>query len=512
MQNEKKISLSDVFVIGFALFAMFFGAGNLIFPPYLGMVAGEQWFIGFLTFIIADGGLAVLTVLAMIRKDGSIWSVVDRIGEYPAKILSAVAILTVGPLLCVPRTCATTFEMGIMPLFPEFNSWVFSIIFFGIVYLLTIRPSAVVDIIGKYLTPVLLVILVALVVIGIINPIGEISPDQLVDSVAKEGILAGYQTMDVLVSLAVTLMLVGNATRNGYDTPKSRFKIIAMSSVVCIAGLSLVYGGLTYLGATTSMLGLGVSMNQTALVVLITETLLGKAGIILLALIVFFACLTTAIGLISASADFFAELLGSKFPYTRLVGITCVFAAIVANVGISMIISLASPILNIIYPVLLTQVVLSFFDDQIKNHYVNKFTAAGTFFMALMGVLSDFGASQFDFVYTLPLAEYGFFWLVPAVVFAIIGAFVPAGKGKRSKKSGQEAFAQSAVEAVEETGLAMVHIKETEVKVMTVEDAVMQLNQLKREIYVFFNSEENDKYSVVYKKKNGGYGVLVTKE
>ena len=151
MHNEKKISLPDVFVIGFALFAMFFGAGNLIFPPYLGMVAGTQWFVGFLTFIIADGGLAILTVLAMIRKDGSVWSVVDRIGDVPAKVLTSVAILTVGPLLCVPRTCATTFEMGIMPLFPEFNSWVFSIIFFGIVYMLTIRPSAVVDIIGKYI-------------------------------------------------------------------------------------------------------------------------------------------------------------------------------------------------------------------------------------------------------------------------------------------------------------------------------------------------------------------------
>ena len=118
MNSEKKSSLGDVLVIGFAMFAMFFGAGNLIFPPYLGMVGGDQWFIGFLTFVIADGGLAVLTVLAMIRKDGSIWCVIDRIGDLPAKILASVAILTVGPMLCIPRTCATTFEMGILPLFP----------------------------------------------------------------------------------------------------------------------------------------------------------------------------------------------------------------------------------------------------------------------------------------------------------------------------------------------------------------------------------------------------------
>ncbi|MBQ9925601.1 MAG: branched-chain amino acid transport system II carrier protein, partial [Clostridia bacterium] len=352
MKPEKKASMGDILVIGFAMFAMFFGAGNLIFPPYLGMVGGDQWFTGFLAFIIADGGLAVLTVLAMIRKDGSFWCVIDRIGDLPAKILASVAILTVGPMLCIPRTCATTFEMGIVPLFPGFNTWVFSIIFFGIVYMLTIRPSAVVDIIGKFLTPLLLVVLAVLVVIGIINPIGEIADVTLVDSIAKEGILAGYQTMDVLVSLAVTLMLVGNAARKGYNSKKERMGVISRASAVALLGLSLVYGGLTYLGATTSLLGLGVGMNQTALVVLITETLLGKVGIVLLSVIVFFACLTTAIGLVSAAADFFSELSNGRVKYGLLVALICIFAAVIANVGISMIIALASPVLNIIYPVL----------------------------------------------------------------------------------------------------------------------------------------------------------------
>ncbi len=430
MKSEKKASFGDILVIGFAMFAMFFGAGNLIFPPYLGMVGGEQWFTGFLAFIIADGGLAVLTVLAMIRKDGSIWCVIDRIGDLPAKILASVAILTVGPMLCIPRTCATTFEMGIQPLFPGFNTWVFSIFFFGIVYLLTIRPSAVVDIIGKFLTPVLLVILAALVVIGILNPIGEISEVTLVDSIAKEGILAGYQTMDVLVSLAVTLMLVGNAARKGYNSQKERMSIISKASVVTMLGLGLVYGGLTYLGATTSSLGLGIDINQTALVVMITESLLGKIGIILLAAIVFFACLTTAIGLVSASADFFSELSAGRVKYALLVGLICIFAAIIANVGISMIIALASPVLNIIYPVLLTQTVLSFFDSTIKNHNVNRCVAIGTFAMAILGVLADAGAAAFGFVYSLPLAEYGFFWLVPAVVCGVVGAFIPTQQPK----------------------------------------------------------------------------------
>ena len=430
MKNEKKASLGDILVIGFAMFAMFFGAGNLIFPPYLGMVGGDQWFIGFLAFIIADGGLAVLTVLAMIRKDGSIWSVIDRIGDLPAKILASVAILTVGPLLCIPRTCATTFEMGIVPLLPNFNTWVFSILFFGLTYALTIRPSAVVDIIGKFLTPFLLIVLAILVVIGILNPIGPIASETLVDSVTKEGVLVGYQTMDVLVALAVTLMLVGNAARKGYNSQSERMSIISKSSVVTLIGLGLVYGDLTYLGATTSSLGLGAGINQTALVVLITESLLGKTGIVLLSLIVFFACLTTAIGLVSAAADFFSELSNGRVKYALLVALICIFAAVIANVGISMIISLASPILNIIYPVLLTQTILSFFDDSIKNHNVNRCVAIGTFVMAIFGVLADMGAGAFGFVYSLPLAEYGFFWLLPAIVCGIIGAFIPMQQPK----------------------------------------------------------------------------------
>jgi len=236
--------------------------------------------------------------------------------------------------------------------------------------------------------------------------------------------------MDVLVSLAVTLMLVGNAARKGYNSQKERTSIISKASVVALLGLSLVYGGLTYLGATTSSLGLGVGMNQTALLVMITETLLGKVGIVLLSLIVFFACLTTAIGLVSAAADFFSELSNGRVKYGLLVALICIFAAIIANIGISMIISLASPVLNIIYPVLLTQTVLSFFDSTIKNHNVNRCVAIGTFAMAIFGVLADMGADAFAFVYSLPLAEFGFFWLIPAIVCGIIGAFIPMHQPK----------------------------------------------------------------------------------
>ena len=135
MQKNAKSSLKDVIVVGFAMFAIFFGAGNLIFPPYLGMVSGQEWIKGFLCFMIADAGLAVMTVLAMIRYDGTVWSMLRRLSKPAAAVMATVAMLCVGPLLCIPRTCATTFEMGVLPLFPECSPWLFGALFFGAVSL-----------------------------------------------------------------------------------------------------------------------------------------------------------------------------------------------------------------------------------------------------------------------------------------------------------------------------------------------------------------------------------------
>ncbi len=423
--QDKKTSLGDVLVIGFAMFAIFFGAGNLIFPPYLGRMAGDQWFSGFLCFIIADAGLAVMTVLAMIRKDGTIWSMINRLGRIPSKVLAITSIAAVGPILCIPRTCATTFEMGVLPLFPGFNSWVFAAIFFGVTYALTIRPSTVVDIIGKFLTPILLITLAVLVVVGIVSPIGEISDVATTDSVLREGILAGYQTMDVLGALAVTMIVVGNASRKGYDSQKSRFDVIAKSSVVAVIGLFAVYCGLAYLGATTSLQELG-AINQTALVVHITQSLLGQLGVILLSVIVLFACLTTAIGLVSSSSDFFNEVTNGKLKYGQLVLLMCLFGFFISNIGISAMIAIATPLLNLVYPVLLTQIILSFFSDKIKNDNICRAAALVTLLVCGIGVLADYGVAGCSIVYSLPFAQFGFFWLIPAIIGGVLGAFIPA--------------------------------------------------------------------------------------
>lgn len=426
MIDNKKVRMGDAIVVGFAMFATFFGAGNMIFPPFMGNRTGDQWFIGFLCFILADAGLALLTVFAMVRKDGTITSVFERIGRTPAGIIITITMTIVGPALCIPRTCATTFEMGVIPFFPEFSPWIFGLIFFSIVYILIAGGSKVVDIIGKYMTPILLVSLAVLVIKGIITPVGDVIVCSDTVTAANIGFLNGYQTMDVLGSLAFTLIVVKDIRNKGYDTPKSSMAIISRASVVTFTGLFLVYGGLSYLGATSSSLHMG-HHNQTALLVDITGMILGSFGKALLGIIVLFACLTTAVGLTSSAADYFYTLFKGKFSMNTVVLAICAIGVVLSNAGITLMITLATPMLNILYPLLLTQIILSFFNDKIKKNGVFQGAAIGALIVCIIAVAADLGAPT-TFVYKLPLSSLGLYWILPAGIGAVIGGLLPSKK------------------------------------------------------------------------------------
>lgn len=422
--NEKNKSMFDIVVIGLALFAMFFGAGNLIFPPYLGLNAGTSWITGFMCFFIADVGLALVAIIAMIKTgDVSMNAITGKLGKVPSILINSLIVLCIGPFLAIPRTAATTFEMGVLPIMPNFNSWVFGAIFFGIVLALTIRPSSVIDVIGKFLTPALVVCLLGLIVIGFVNPIGEITPHQDFNTI-KEGIMAGYQTLDVLASLVFVIIIISAAKSKGYTETKETMNVVLKSSIVAAIALFVIYGGLTYLGATTSAGGFE-DYNQAGLVVAITQSLVGGYGVVVLGIIVFFACLTTAIGLTSSCASYFQELTNGKASYTMVVILTVGFSYVVSNFGISTIISVAAPILTLLYPVVLVMIILTLFANNIKNNNIYIGAALFALIISAMDVSLGYGA-PFEFVKSLPLATYQCGWVVPAIIGGIIGKFVPS--------------------------------------------------------------------------------------
>lgn len=439
MNNKKAL---DVVVVGFALFSMFFGAGNLLFPPYLGLVSGTNWIVSLSGFILTDIILALVVVMAAVKFDGDLDLTLSRAGKKFARAIIIASILCIGPLLAIPRNGATTYEMGIAPILgfdTPIAKLMVSIIFFVLTLLLTIRPSKVVDIIGKFLTPALLICLAILIVMGIINPIGDVSSTQLIENnLFAEGVAQGYQTLDTLAAVAFSTVAITAIIQRGYSDSKEKVKLTLQSGLISGVFLALVYAGLTYLGSMLSTT-YGVDTPQASLMVVITNAILGKPGKIILGIIVSLACLTTSIGLTSSAASYFSNISNGKVKYQTLVIGICVFSLILANFGVSTIIQFSAPVLEIVCSVLVALIATTFLDKYIKNDNAFKGVAYVTLLVSILSVGSSlFNITQvYDLLSKLPLAQYGFNWVLPAILGGVIGNFI---KTKKNVNSNQKAI------------------------------------------------------------------------
>ena len=430
-KSGKKKFGADSIVVGFALFSMFFGAGNVIFPPYLGFGAGTQWVNGFLFYFIADIGLALFALFTLLKVGGS-ENITGRIGSVASNILMSAIILCIGPMVAIPRTAATTFEMSVAPLISGVSPVIFSVAFFIVVLLLSIRQSAVIDVVGKVLTPALLIGLLVLIIKGIISPLGSIVNPHVDSSfVIVNGIKSGYQTMDVLAALAFGIIILKSAQEKGYSDARESSKMIRAAAVIAGVLLLIVYFGLTYLGATSASL-FSLDISRAELVIGIVERLLGKTGLVIFAVVVALACMTTAVALVSSAASFFEKLTKGGLSYATLVIIICVFSAVISNLGLDRIVAVASPILDIVYPPTLVLIALSWFGDRLSRG-VYCWAVVGALISSVLSTLSLYGVSV-PIVNTLPLASLGLGWIVPAVVFGIV-AYVISRLRKMRKKS-----------------------------------------------------------------------------
>lgn len=410
----------DCIVVGFALFSMFFGAGNVVFPPYLGMQAGTQWVSGFLFYFIADIGLAMMALFAILRNNGPD-GITGHLGRIPSAVLMSAIILCIGPMLAIPRTAATTYEMAIAPLTSAVSPVVFSVLFFAVILLMSVKESAVVDIVGKVLTPLLLIGLLVLIVKGIVSPLGSITTEPVVSGVAATGIRAGYQTMDVLAAMAFGIIILKSAQEKGYEEGKGRTKMISGAALLAGGLLLLVYLGLTYLGATVAG-RFSIHITRAELIIHIVEMLLGRAGLVIFGIVVALACMTTAVALVSSSASFFAKLCHGRVKYSVFVIIICVFSAVVSNLGLDRIVAVASPVLDVVYPPTLVLIVLSFFGNRVHD-CVHRSAVVGALLTSLLTTASTYGL-EMPFLQKLPLASLGLGWVVPAVVFGLVAFFV----------------------------------------------------------------------------------------
>ena len=234
--------------------------------------------------------------------------------------------------------------------------------------------------------------------------------------------------MDAFAAIALASVLIVSLNEKGYNTVGDKLKAIMKSGVLACVGLALVYGGLCFLGATVSTM-YGVDAQQSQVIVNITEGLLGQTGKVILAVCVALACLTTSIGLTSATGQFFEKLSGGKLKYKTVVLAVCIFSACMASIGVGGIIKVASPVLSIVYPPTIVLVILAFFTEKIQNDNVYKFAVYTSLIVSILTVIQSYGVAM-PFLDYLPLKEFGFNWVVPVLIAGVIGHFVP---GKNSE-------------------------------------------------------------------------------
>lgn len=429
----------DILTIGFALFAMFFGAGNLLLPPYLGIQVGSYVWVTIFAFSLTGILLPFFGILSVVQSGESITDLGARVHPYLAPLLGTIIIMCIGPLIAIPRTAATTYEVGILPSFPNISPVLASILFFALAWVLTIRPSKVVDIIGNILTPVLLVLLLLLIVVGVVFVQGDYGMTNLTGMESFSlGFIEGYQTLDVLASVIFAGIIITSAADKGYTDKKSKSRVVIYSGVLAAICLLIIYGGLLYLGATSGITDLNI--GRSALLIHITQSVLGDYGLVAIAFSIALACLTTAIALISAFGIFFNKLFKDKVGYKALVTICCVISAVLAVNGVDEIIRFAYPPLAFVYPIVITLVLyIVIFGQKVKSRepYMGALigsTIIGVLsLLKVLGLLNEATLSTLDFI---PLFSIDLGWIVPSLIGFVIGLALARKSVSRNSAAG----------------------------------------------------------------------------
>ena len=410
----------DILLTGFALFAMLFGAGNLIFPPMLGYETNSSWISTMLAFTITGVGFPFLGILSVSIVGNGIKDFANRVSPTFSKIFAIISILAIGPMLAIPRTGATAYEITFLynGMESPIYKYIYLICYFGIVILFSLRANKVIERVGKILTPILLILLFLIIIKGIFFANLSVKPD-IYPHAFKRGFLEGYQTMDTIASIAYAGIIL-KAIKNGRNlTQKQEFSFLIKSGLVAILSLALIYGGFALVGA--KMHSVLVTKDKIELLVKTTSYLLGGYGNLILAICVAGACLTTAIGLVATVGEFFSSI--TSFKYENIVIFTVIISFLLSILGVESIIRISVPILIFIYPVMISLIILNLFGKYIKNDYVYKGVVLFTGIIGLIESLESLGIKNYytnSILEILPFSDYGLTWLFLGLIGYIL--------------------------------------------------------------------------------------------
>ena len=405
-----------IFVYGFAVFAAFFGAGNLILPPYLGLKSGPDWWLSALGFFLTATIIPLGALMAYSRLQGTMLDFGNKVSRGFSLVL-CVLIYLIALLLPCPRTAAVTHEMAVVP-FLDSSPLVTSTVYFVLAAIFSLNRGRVMDLLGKYLTPIIGLILLAIIGIKLFVDQGSVNESHYQNALVS-GFLEGYQTYDALAGLLMggVLVITIQNSRKGVSFDEKK-RLIAGSSLVAMSGLFLIYAGLIYAGSR-----MGVSaddtIERTALLRLLAETSLGEIGSFFLSMLVGVACFTTAVGILVGSADFFKGLFkGSERAYRITVVAGAIVGILVGQLNVSYIIKVAIPVLMFIYPIVITLIVLNVIPRKWAAPQVFRLVVLTAFVFSIPDFLGFLlpDSSIAGIQNHIPFAQEGLGWVLPAII------------------------------------------------------------------------------------------------
>lgn len=445
---KKQLSMKQRVLVAGTLFGMFFGAGNLIFPVYLGQSAGSNAVPAMIGFVLTAVGLPILGVAAIgnTHSDG-LQSLANKVGEKYGYILTTALYLTIGPFFAIPRCATTSFTTGIAPMLSKTVSekimlLLFSLIFFGFVLFFSLRPAKITVWIGKIINPLFLIFLAVLLITALVQPsisLWDVEPTAAYQSGALfSGFIDGYGTMDALAGLAFGIVVIDIIRSMGIENDSAIAKDVLASGIMTGILMAIIYVTAIVIGAQSRGL-FPITENGGIALAQIAKHYLGSAGSIILALTIILACLKTSIGLVTSCSDTFVRMFPNALPYPAWATIFTVFSFVISNVGLSKIIEYSMPVLMFLYPLSITLIVLAlignlFEHDQIVYRCVTAFTAVAAIFDLLKSLpesvrtllhLDEVIAAAGEI---LPWFDLNLGWVVPALIGFIVGMMIRAGK------------------------------------------------------------------------------------
>ncbi len=426
----KKIKCIDILVLGFAFFATYFGAGNLIFPPQLGLNSGSAYLAG-MTGLTLSGIFLPIFTLIVIGLNGDVHAIMDHVGKSAYNVL-LFALMIVCTFVSIPRTCATAIELGVRGNIPGAPFIPLVIVYFVIVYYMASDKNNVMDKMGKYLTPLLAIILVVIAIMGIANPLGTpIAP--AVPNPFTNAFLGGYNTGDVLVSFIMAAVFINSINGKGYMEKGERNKALIYCGIVAFILLLIIYGSLLYMGACVSG-DYPQNIGRAELLVAIIQRV-GGAVMMPMGIAVVLACVTTAIGQVAAVADFFNSATNGKLSYRNVAIVCSICSALTALLGVDGIVTYVGWIFGVCYPPCLALLVLGCLSKVVPNEGAYKgsvYLVTLYAFFESFPLLSGLGFAK-TIVKAMPLSAWGFGWILPFIVGFVAGAILWKTSGNAVK-------------------------------------------------------------------------------